>query len=351
MPSWGGILKELGTTKQPNGEPDFDRVRRKYLAQHHQRTGRAVILYASKWIDFDPEVPPDVVSISDGDMQGFMETCYEVPEKELDLILHSPGGSLEAAEAIVDYLRSRFTHIRVVVPHAAMSAATMIACAADEILMGEHSSLGPIDPQFILNTALGKRVAPAQAIRDQFELAKQECQDRKLLAAWAPMLTQFGPDLLIQCANHAQLSHDLVQQWLQQYMFSGETDADAKAKVIADWLGDHNSFKSHARHIPRHQLEAKAMKILHLEKDPKQEDDVLSIFHVTSHTFTNTPTVKIVENHKGNAFVNQMQRVIVQQQRPPGGGGRLGPSGGLPGLPGFPEAQPAQPPFKKKPLG
>ena len=66
----------------------------------------------------------------------------------LDLLMHSPGGSPDAAEAVVNYLRSKFTDIRVIIPQAAMSAATMLACAANRIVMGKHSSLGPIDPQF-----------------------------------------------------------------------------------------------------------------------------------------------------------------------------------------------------------
>lgn len=340
MPSWGGILKELGQTKTAAGLPDFDKVRRKYLARHHERTKRAVILYASKWTDVDPDVPPDAVSIVDADMHGFMEACYDVPEKQVDLILHSPGGSLEAAEAIVDYLRARFDHIRIVVPHAAMSAGTIIACAADEILMGEHSSLGPIDPQFILNTALGKRVAPAQAIRDQFELAKKECQDPKLLAAWVPMLSQFGPDLLVQCENTTKLSHDLVHEWLEKFMFRGETDAADKARGIADWLADHNSFKSHSRHIPRADLVARKMKVIELEKDPLQQDDLLSVFHAVNHTFTQTSAVKIIENHKGNAFVNQIQKMtMVPVQKP------TAPS------PTIPFVKPPQPPFPKKKKG
>lgn len=345
MPSWGGILKELGETKGPDGQPGFDFVRRKYLAQHHQRTRRAVISYATKWTDADPEVPPTMISVADGDMQGFMEACYQVTEKELDLILHSPGGSLEAAEAIVDYLRCRFDHIRVLVPHAAMSAASIMACAADVVIMGEHSSLGPIDPQFILTTPLGKRVAPAQAIRDQFDLAKKECQDPKLLSAWVPMLQQFGPDLLIQCANHTVLSHDLVLKWLEQYMFRGDADARNKAQVIADWLGDHNSFKSHARHIPRRDLEAKGMKIQRLEDDKQLEDDVLSIFHSITHTFNQTAAVKIIENHKGNAFVNQLQKIMIQQGPPPP---QKPPQGPLPGLPQPATPATPAPPFKKK---
>ena len=58
-----------------------------------------------------------------------------------------------------------------------MSAATMIACASDEIMMGKHSSLGPIDPQFIINSGQGANAFPAQAILDQFEIAKEDCKD------------------------------------------------------------------------------------------------------------------------------------------------------------------------------
>ena len=82
------------------------------------------------------ESPPGLVSIGDEDMQAFMEVSQGLEGDGLDLILHSPGGSPEAAEAIVSYLRSRFSHIRVIVPQLAMSAATMIACAADEIVLG-----------------------------------------------------------------------------------------------------------------------------------------------------------------------------------------------------------------------
>lgn len=342
MPSWGGILKELGETKLPSGQPPFDHVRRKYLARHYQRTKRAVILYATKWTDVDPDIPPDAISIAESDIQGFMEACYEVAERQLDLILHSPGGPLGPAEAIVDYLRARFDHIRVVVPYAAMSAATIISCAADEIVMGEHSFLGPIDPQFILGTALGKRVAPAQAIRDQFELAKKECQNPKLLAAWAPMLSQYGPDLLVQCENATKLSHDLVQEWLEKYMFRGDAEAAKKAAAIADWLADHNFFKSHSRHIPRHDLESRGIKIVHLENDQAQQDDLLSVYHAVTHTFTNTSAVKIIENHKGNAFVNQMQRIVVKQGPPPPGGAGTSPD------PKPPAPSGPQPPFKKK---
>src|SRR5690606_32738378 len=128
------------------------------------------------------------LSVNPGDMHGFMETCSNISEKKLDLILSSPGGSPEAAESIMGYLRTRFEHIRVIIPVAAMSAATMMSLAADEIVMASHSQLGPIDPQFTIFTPEGPRSAPGQAIIDQFEMAKEQCKDPANIAAWLPML-------------------------------------------------------------------------------------------------------------------------------------------------------------------
>ena len=136
MPIWSQILAELGNP------PDFDGVRRRYLRELQAHTGRDVILYASGWLQ-KPDVPPYLTSIGDEDIHALNGGYCGIAESSLDLILHSPGGSPEAAEAIVGYLRARFRHIRVLVPQLAMSAATMIACACNEIVMGKHSFLGP----------------------------------------------------------------------------------------------------------------------------------------------------------------------------------------------------------------
>src|SRR5713226_3687392 len=201
MPSWGGILKEISDLKQRDPARALDLVRRKYIASQYAHSKRAVILYATKWTQTSEGVPPDMVSLTEGDIQGFMEVLHGVKETSLDLIIHSPGGSLAAADACVQYLRSKFHYIRVFVPHAAMSAATMIACAADEIVLGKHSFLGPIDRHSFFNTPLGQRMVPAQAILEQFRLAQQECNEPTKLAAWIPMLSQYGPDLLVQCED------------------------------------------------------------------------------------------------------------------------------------------------------
>src|SRR5574341_186399 len=133
MPTWGEILRELNQAEDrlSNGRPDYDRIRRKYVAQLAAQTGRAVIVYATAFLE--KQTPADLVQINLGDIQGFMETVAGVEERQLDLIVTSPGGLAEATESVVAYLRTKFDHIRVFVPLAAMSAATMLALGADEI--------------------------------------------------------------------------------------------------------------------------------------------------------------------------------------------------------------------------
>ncbi len=100
MPIWSEILRELAETQQQGQLPDFDGVRRKYLFELHRCSGRDIVLYASGWLQRE-ETSPTLVSINDEDMQALMEVCHGLRGKELDLILHSPGGSPEAAEAII----------------------------------------------------------------------------------------------------------------------------------------------------------------------------------------------------------------------------------------------------------
>lgn len=302
MPTWGEVLKELSTTSTPNGTPDFDGVRRGYLSRLHAHTGRAVILYATGWFESRP-IPPAEVQIGLPDVQGLMEAISNITETELDLILHSPGGSAEAAESLVSYLRQQFKHIRVIVPIAAMSAATMVALSADELVMGKHSQLGPIDPQFIISTPEGMRSAPAKAILKQFELAKEECKSPENLAAWMPILRTYSPGLLTQCQDSQDLAAQMVAGWLVDYMFSGESDAVVKSHKIAQWFADYESFRSHGRRVGRDQISTLGLKVSNLEADKGLQEAVLSVHHATMHTFAGTPAQKIIENHHGRAWI------------------------------------------------
>jgi hypothetical protein len=326
MPTWGDILQELQQLMQsiqagqlsPTA-PIFDIVRRKYLAALARRTRRSVILYATKWTQWTPGIEPELINITIEDVQGFMEVMHGLPVGGLDLILHLPGGSAEAAEAIVSYIRSKFNDVRVFVPHAAMSAATMISCSANRIVMGKHSFLGPIDPQFIIQTELGRASVAAHAIEEQFALAKDEIQRKpQLLAAWLPILRQYGPALIIQCQLARQLSERLVTDWLMRYMFAHSPTSTTLGADIASRLADHALFKSHSRFIDRNQAKAIGLLVDDLEANQGLQDDTLSVFHATMHTFNATPCVKIIENHLGKAFLKQsQQQIVVQPTQPP----------------------------------
>jgi hypothetical protein len=339
MPTWGAILTEIIATARPEKGPDFDLVRRKYLKALRDHTGRNTIIYATKFTQPDENVFPGDLIICDEDLQGFMETIHGLTGPDLDLILHSPGGSIDAAEAIVTYLRQKFSDIRVIVPQQAMSAAAMISCSANSILMGKHSFLGPTDPQFIMPTPLGQRSVPVQAILDQFDEAVEVCKDPSKLAAYLPMLAQYGPDLLIQAKNTKKYATELVREWLHRFMFAGEADGLQKATDISTWMSAHNDHGRHSRHISRQVVESKGLKVKYLEDDQVLQDLVLSIFHATTHTFTMAGTFKIIENHIGKAYIKNGARLLLQGQGAPGnvrGGPGLHLQGILP-LPAAPQ--------------
>src|SRR5262245_35444325 len=69
------------------------------------------------------------------------------PAVPLDLVLHTPGGLVLASLQIARAIRKHKSKVTVVVPHYAMSGGTLIALAANEILMSECAVLGPVDPQ------------------------------------------------------------------------------------------------------------------------------------------------------------------------------------------------------------
>ncbi|HEV7924822.1 MAG TPA: serine protease, partial [Verrucomicrobiae bacterium] len=255
MPIWGEIQNEINALAKsdPNA---FDKVRRKYLFALNERRGRAIILYATRFTQgFRPGIQPDMTSITDEDLQGLMTVMHGLQEPALDLIIHSPGGSLEAAEGLVKYLRSKFhDDICVIVPQLALSAATMIACSANSIMMGKHSFLGPVDPQFILQSEQGPRQVTAQNVEDQFKQAQKDCANPAKMGAWLPMLKGYGPDLLQKCRHASKLSESLVREWLERYMFKNQPDRKKKAKRIAHWLASHKAFGTHGRHLGREDL-------------------------------------------------------------------------------------------------
>jgi hypothetical protein len=246
---WGEALSELQSEAQkdkPGIKASWAKVLHKRVRALADYTARPCVIYATACTTGGKMLPPGSLQIDHSDKIGFHEITASLKSSAIDLILHSPGGFPEAAESLVESLRSRFSHIRVIVPSYAKSAATMMSMAADEIIMLDDAELGPIDPQ--MQTANG--FSPAEAIKDQFLKAGQEIsQDAKRLSVWLPIIQQMGPSLLVQCDNAINLSKELVRQWLTRFMFKGDPDAATKAEAVAAFLGQHSNFKSHGRRI------------------------------------------------------------------------------------------------------
>lgn len=294
MPGWNEVLDEIKTAVTN----PFDIVRSRYLSQYFEKTGRNVICYYSSWL----QKPHEESSISEADKNAFMSVIKGLDKsKGLDLILHTPGGSLVATESLVDYLWTMFDkNIRAVVPQIAMSAGTLIACSCKEIIMGKQSSLGPIDPQY--------GGFPAQGFIDEFNKAKEEISENPATAMlWRPILEKYHPTFLGECYNAIELSKEICDRWLKENMFEHEEKSPNVKKVIKA-LSDHNSSKTHGRHFSLNTCKKIGLKVKALEENNDYQDCVLTLHHAYMHTFANTDAVKIIENQNGVRMVYGMKR-------------------------------------------
>ncbi|MGG1595582.1 SDH family Clp fold serine proteinase [Terribacillus saccharophilus] len=296
MPSNHEVREEIATVQNP------DVVRRKYTRLLSEYTGRNTIIYYSGWLQ--KQVPREQaihVSVNDTDMNGFMTTISGLDEsKGLDLILHTPGGDIAATEALVNYLKSIFgKDIRAIVPQLAMSAGTMISCACNEIVMGKHSSIGPIDPQI--------NGMPAHGIIQEFERARNEIAlDAKSIPLWQPIIAKYTPSLIGHCVQSIDLSMQMVKTWLMDNMLSNNVDPSSDADKILSYLGSYTDTKSHGRHIPKDVARNLGLKITDLESDKELQDLVLSIHHATILTLGASTALKIIENQEGVALFHNM---------------------------------------------
>ena len=289
MAGWDDILKELSETMS---QSDF--VRRKYLKRLSEYTKRNTIAYYSSFLD-KPNAPN--IDINDLDMTGFMNALKGMDcSRGLDLILHTPGGSPAAAEAIISYLRSKFNNdIRVIVPQIAMSAGTMMACAAKTIIMGKQSSLGPVDPQF--------NGIPAYNIQMEFEEAKKDLAVNPENAQyWAIKLQQYPAAFLKTAIDAIQLSSKLLEEWLKTCMF--EENENEKVNQIVAKLNEHDDSKTHGRHFNIEFCKNIGLKIEALEDDDVLQDAVLSVHHAYMLTLGGTDATKIIESQSGKAVIN-----------------------------------------------
>ena len=309
MPNWGQVLEEINAAQATEGPKAVDTIRKKYLAALAEKTKRTTICYYSGWLT------KRIVGteINDEDKNGFMLCCHGVPKDAgLDLVLHTPGGNVFSTQSIVHYLREIFgDDIRVVVPQIAMSAGTIIACAANSILMGKHSTLGPTDPQL-----LG---IPAHAMKAEFQKAyEQIVANPQATNAWKSILQQVGPTILQQCDWAIQYTEQILREYLSEP--NGERTSE-QIETIIKTLTDLADNKGHSRHLHHQEAINLGLRIEMLEDDADLQDLVLTVHHCYMLLLANSPCFKIIENHAGQTFLknqaNQNHGISIGLGQPP----------------------------------
>lgn len=302
MPNRNEILNELNKDKNASQ----DKIRRRYLKSLHKYTKHDTIIYFANFSAKLPNVNSSSISINLDDISGFMTALSKLHGDTLDLIIHSPGGQAEATIQIVQYLRKKYKKIRAIIPQNAMSAATMLACACDEIVMGKESAIGPIDPQIAIpfqNTIMNM---PAHSILKDFAKAKEDVSiNPNLSNIWAPKLMQIPFGIFDFCIKSIEAAKTNVATWLDAYMF--KDDEDKKGKSIAEFLGNFDLHGSHGKPFDYEKAREIGLKVSLLEEDQILQEKVLSLYHSCLLTFDYTNCVKMIENHNGIGSFMQIQ--------------------------------------------
>ncbi|CAB1129732.1 conserved protein of unknown function [Candidatus Hydrogenisulfobacillus filiaventi] len=201
--------------------------RRSLIARLERMTGRRQFLYITPL-----DAPGAFVSATD--VPAVVTALQSLPlGAPLDLVLNTPGGSPDAADQIMRLLRRSHPQVRVVVPNAAKSAGTLMALAADSVVMGPPSQLGPIDPQ-VLYPPLGLYV-PAHAVVDSYRQFVDAVNLKgRLEPADYLMAQRFDQALINVCEKAIADAESLAESWLTRYMLKDQpTRARETARILA----------------------------------------------------------------------------------------------------------------------
>lgn len=266
--------------------------------------GRPLLVYATRFLDQLPPNTPTSIEISDVD--GFTDLVSSIPKgDEVDVLVHSPGGSADATERIVHILRRKFKQVHFIIPHSAYSAATMLALSGDTISLHPSATLGPIDPQ--LNGI------PARSIKNGFQKVREivRSEGPEALSPYLPLIEKYSLDLLELCDDSEKLSKELVTEWIKEYMFPGK-QFDNLDKVV-DYFSNYDEHKTHSRPLYFEKIQAYGLNVSLLEGDIK--DFVWEAYLQINGFFSLMNFYKLFENAYGVSWGRQIQ-VVMQNFMP-----------------------------------
>ena len=246
-------------------QPVFQRrmlesMRRRHIRQLEKRRGSRVILLVHRQETMSFLGFPVMRFIDINDSEAVLRAVHgTADEQPLDIILHTPGGMVIAATQIARAVKEHPGKVTVFVPHFAMSGGTLIALAADEIVMSPHAALGPIDPQ------LGTQ--PAASL---LEVMKKK------------PIEKIDDDTIVQAdmgAKAIRQVHDTATALLKGTVSAQKASALAKTLSEGRWTHDYPIFADEAAELglpvsikmPQEILEMMALYPQATQKNPSVE--------------------------------------------------------------------------------
>ncbi|MFH1781603.1 MAG: hypothetical protein ABH835_03250, partial [Patescibacteria group bacterium] len=285
---WHDFLLEIQQAKKEINPLDLRKACYKDIEKYR---GNPLLVYATKFLG---QLPPSVPNFIDlEDIDGFTDMVNSVKKdvKEIDVLVHSPGGKPDATERIVTILRNRFEKVNFLIPHSAYSAATMLALSGNSILLHPSATLGPIDPQI--------NGIPARSIKRGFEKIKEKIakEGPESLPAYIPLIEKYTIELLELCEDSEKLSKELVYDWIKEYMFENKKGMSSKIKKAVNYFSDYDKHLLHSRPLSLKKLQKFGLNI-ELADDNLQE--LLWEAYILLNGFFNiTPFVKLFETTNG----------------------------------------------------
>lgn len=210
-------------------------------------------------------------SVSRDDAVFLGDLLHNVPRgKPIDLLLHTGGGDIDAAEKLMSMLSDAAgtAPLRVIVPDYAKSAGTLMALGANSIVMSDSSELGPIDPQIETQDSEGRISVVAvqnhlDAYQECFDLVKREPDNK----AAQIMLKTFDASRIHKYRAAKTRARQLAEKMLKSRMFREEQSLPT-APVAA--LMNNAKYQSHGQMIGIDEAKGISLKV-----DSKTPDDPL----------------------------------------------------------------------------
>ena len=232
------------------GPPFFQAVhaaryqRQAMIKQIQACTERQLICYVSGrncGIDEDDTIP-------------FVDLLHHVRRgKDLDLLLHTTGGSVDVAEKLIRMVRSTVgeAEFRIIVPNFAKSAGTLMVLGADRVVMSDMSELGPIDPQEVFADSSGlRRWQSVQNYLDAYDEHTHAINQNPNNVAAQIMLGKLDSAIVKMCQAVKERARQSAEHLLQGGMFlNGRSNNGGNSTKTAHELLDTTRWRSHAQMI------------------------------------------------------------------------------------------------------